>query len=155
MGNQRKLILDQLERKLKPFRGLEKIVIPPQGWINNIRVALNMTLEQLGARLKLTKQGVKNIEERESSGSITIKALKEVAKALDMDFVYGFVPQNGSLENLIDTKARKLASKIVLRTHQNMKLEDQATSEERIKQAIEELTTEIKREMKSSLWDLN
>ena len=103
----------------------------------------------------MTKQGIKKIEERESSGSITIKSLKDVARAFDMHFIYGFVPIQGSIENLVEIKARKLATKIVLRTHQNMKLEDQGNSDERIRQAIEELTNEIKNEMPKSLWDLN
>lgn len=153
MRNQRKLLLEQLDRKLEQFKGIEKILVPATGWINNIRTALNMTLEQLGNRLNMTKQGIKNIEERESSGSISIKSLKEVGKALDMHFVYGFVPIYGSAENMVAKKAHKLARKIVLRTSQNMKLENQGNSEERINQAIAELASEIKREMRKSLWN--
>lgn len=155
MGNQKKLMLEQLDRKLEPFKESEKVPVPAAGWINTIRIALNMTLEQLGKRLNMTKQGIKKIEGRESTGSISIKTLKDVAKALDMHFVYGFVPIHGSMENLVDMKARKLASKIVMRTNQNMKLENQGNSEQRINKAIEELTDEIKREMRKSLWDLN
>ena len=153
MRNQRKLLLDQLDKKLKPFKEIEKLSIPPAGWINNIRLALNMTLEQLGNKLNITKQGVKKIEEREASGAISINALKDVGNALDMHFVYGFVPKHGSIEKLIDVKARELASKIVLRTNQNMKLENQENREELIHEAIEELTGEIKRKMLKSLWD--
>ena len=112
-----------------------------------------MTLEQLGNRLNMTKQGIKEIEERESSESISIKSLRKVGKALDMNFVYGFVPIHGSAENLVDKRAHKLARKIVLRTSQNMQLENQGNSEERISQAITELANEIKQEMQKSLWD--
>ena len=153
MRNQKKLLLEQLDRKLEPFKEIEKVQVPATGWINNIRTALNMTLEQLGNRLNMTKQGIKKIEERESSGSISIKSLKEVGKALDMHFVYGFVPIHGSAENLVDKKAHKLAREIVLRTNQNMKLENQGNSEELISQAIAELANEIKREMRKSLWN--
>ena len=153
MRNQRKLLLDQLDKKLKPFKEIEKVNIPSGGWINNIRIALNMTLEQLGNKLNITKQGVKKIEERESSGAISINLLKEVGNALDMHFVYGFVPKYGSVEKLIDIKARELASKIVLRTNHNMKLEDQENREDLINEAIDELAGEIKRKMLKSLWD--
>lgn len=153
MRNQKKLLLEQLDRKLEPFKGIEKVQVPATGWINNIRTALNMTLEQLGNRLNMTKQGIKKIEERESSGSISIKSLKEVGKALDMHFVYGFVPIHGTAENLVDKKAHKLAREIVLRTNQNMKLENQGNSEELISQAIAELANEIKRKMRKSLWN--
>ncbi len=153
MRNQKKLLLEQLDRKLKPFLGTEKVIIPDQGWIYNIRVALNITLEQLAKKLNMTKQGVKKIEEREFSESISIKSLKEIGKALDMQFVYGFVPKYNSLENLVNHKAEELARKIVLRTNQNMKLENQGNSEDQINRAIVDLTHEIKREMHKSLWD--
>ena len=39
------------------------------------------------------------MENREKDGSITIKALKEIAKALDMQLVYGFVPNDGFIRN--------------------------------------------------------
>jgi len=153
MRNQRKLLLYQIDRKLKPFKEAEKVNIPSAGWVNNIRIALNMTLEQLGNRLNISKQGVKKIEERESSGSISINSLREVGNAFDMNFVYGFVPKHGSIENLIDIKAKKLASKIVLRTNHNMKLENQGNKQELIVNAIDELANEIKHKMHKSLWD--
>jgi predicted DNA-binding mobile mystery protein A len=109
MRNQKKLLLEQLDRKLKPFQGTEKVIIPDKGWIHNIRVALNMTLEQLAKKLNMTKQGIKKIEEREFSESISIKSLKEIGNALDMQLVYGFVPKHNSLENLVAFKAEELA----------------------------------------------
>jgi predicted DNA-binding mobile mystery protein A len=153
MRNQKKLLIEQLDRKLKPFQGTEKVIIPAQGWIYAIRTALNMTLEQLGTKLNMTKQGVKNMEKRESHEAISIKSLKEIATALDMQFVYGFVPKQGTIENFVDYKALELAKKIVLRTSTNMKLENQGNSEEQIDSAIKELASEIKREMRKSLWE--
>lgn len=153
MRKQNKLLIEQLDRKLNPFIETKNIQVPERGWIHSIRITLNMTLQQLGNRLKITSQGVKDIEERESSGSISIKSLREVGKALDMQFVYGFVPNQNSIEEFVGSKARELAKKIVLRTSHNMKLENQGNSEERINQAIDELANEIKREMRKSLWD--
>jgi len=93
------------------------------------------------------------MERREKDGSITIKALREVANALDMQLVYGFVPKDGSLDALVDRKARELAKQIVLRTSNTMKLEDQENSQERIGKAIEERATAIRSEMPKALWD--
>ena len=70
-----------------------------------------------------------------------------------MKFVYGFFPKEGTIEGLVDLKAEKLARRIVLRTNQNMKLEDQGIGDEKIAKTIKELAVEIKREMKKSLWD--
>jgi len=153
MRNKRKLLIEQLDQKLKPFQETEKVLIPNNGWINTIRTTLNMTMAQLGTRLKITRQGVRSIEESETKGSISINSLKEVGKALDLKFVYGFVPKDGTIDNLINIKAEKLAKKIVLRTNQNMILEDQGIGEMKIKETIEDLANEIKREMKKSLWD--
>jgi len=153
MRNKRKLLIEQLDQKLKPFQKAEMVLVPNNGWINTIRTALNMTLAQLGARLKITRQGVRSIEESEAKGSISINSLKEVGMALELKFVYGFVPKDGTIDSLINIKAEKLAKKIVLRTNQNMKLEDQGIGEVKIKETIKDLANEIKREMKKSLWD--
>jgi len=153
MRNHKKLLLEQLDRKLQSFKVIEHIQLPEKGWINTIRISLNMTLEQLGNKLNITRQGMKKIEEREASGAITIKILKEVGKELDLKFVYGFVPNHGTIEDMVDKRARQLAKTIVLRTNQNMKLENQGNSDEQIIKAINELSSEIKREMSRSLWD--
>ena len=63
------------------------------------------------------------------------------------------MPKDGTINNLINLKAEKLAKKIVLRTNQNMKLEDQGIGDEKITKTIKELADEIKREMRKSLWD--
>ena len=153
MRNKKKLLIEQLDQKLAVFKDAVAEPIPQKGWVNTIRTTLNMTMEQLGAKLKLTKGAVQKIEEREAIGQITINKLKDVGEALDMQFVYGFVPKNGTIENLINLKAEKLARKIVLRTNQNMRLEDQGIGDDKINDSIMDLANEIKREMRKSLWD--
>jgi len=112
-----------------------------------------MSILQLGNRLSITKQSVQDMESREKDGSISIKALREAARALDMQLVYGFVPNDGSLEALIDRKAKELATQIVMRTNNSMKLEDQENSKQRIEKAIQERAIAIKTEMPKTLWD--
>ena len=153
MRNKKKLLVQQLDQKLDTFKGTEMILIPPKGWINAIRTTLNMTRDQLGTKLGLTKGAIQKIEEREAAGTITINKLRYVGDVIDMQFVYGFVPKDGSIDNLIQLKAEKLARKIVLRTNQNMKLEDQGISDNKINESIVDLAIEIKREMRKSLWD--
>jgi predicted DNA-binding mobile mystery protein A len=153
MRNKRKLLIEQLDQKLQPFSEARKALVPERGWINTIRTTLNMTMAQLGAKLNITRQGVKRIEESEANGTITLNSLQGVAKAMDLELVYALVPKNGTINNLIQLKAEKLAQKIVLRTNQNMILEDQGIGNEKINQTIKELAVEIRREMKRSLWD--
>lgn len=148
-----KLQLEQLEAKIVQFKPCSSVAVPPTGWVKAIRTALGMSMQQLANRLSISKQSVQDMERRESDGSITIKSLREVAKAMDMELVYGLVPKDGSLDDLIDRKASELASKIVLRTSNTMKLEDQENSDIRIRKAIEERTQSLKYEMPKTLWD--
>jgi predicted DNA-binding mobile mystery protein A len=147
------LQLQQLDSKMGAMAPLRKIAVPPTGWIKAIRTALGMSLLQLGSKLSITKQSAQDMERREKDGSITLKALRETAEVLDMHLVYGFVPKDGSLEELIDRKAKALARSIVLRTSNSMKLEDQENSQQRIDKAIEERAMAIKHEMPKTLWD--
>ncbi|WP_347172909.1 mobile mystery protein A [Polaribacter uvawellassae] len=153
MRNKRKLLIEQLAQKLQPFSKTSKVLVPERGWINTIRTTLNMTMAQLGTKLNITRQGVKRIEESEANGTITLNSLKDVANAMDLKLVYALVPKEGTINNLIQLKAEKLARKIVLRTNQNMKLEDQGIGDKKMAKTIKELANEIKREMKKSLWD--
>ena len=153
MRNQSKLLIEQLDRKLLPFIEAGKVQIPDKGWIFSLRNTLNMTLEQLGRKLNITRQGVKRIENSEESGTITINLLREVGRALDMRLVYGFVPNSGSVSNLIDMKSYELAKRIIQRTDHTMLLEDQATDKEHLDEAVEELATQIRQELRRSIWD--
>lgn len=153
MRNQNKLLIDQLDRKLLPFIEAGKEQIPDKGWIFSLRNTLNMTLEQLGRKLRITRQGVKRIETSEESGTITINLLREVGRALDMRLVYGFVPNHGSISKLIDLKSYELAKRIVQRTDHTMLLEDQATEKEYLNEAVEELAIQIRQDLRRSIWD--
>jgi len=151
--NKKRLQLEQLDRKLRGFNTAAQVTPPPTGWLKAVRVSLGMSLQQLADKLSITKQSVQEIETREKEGNITIKTLKDTASALDMQLVYGFVPKDGTLDDLIERKAKELAIRIVSRTSNTMKLEDQENSKQRIKKAIEERTAIIKNEMPKMLWD--
>ena len=156
-NNKQYLLLQQTDKKLEVFKDVKSTVVPTKGWVNTFRNALKMSLRQLGNRLNIAPQSVKEIEEREANGTITLKSLGDVANAMDMQLVYGFVSKHESLEQMIEKRAKELAKElakeIVLRTNNTMTLEDQQNSIERIEQAIEQKTVEIKYEMPKYLWD--
>jgi len=149
----RKLLIEQLDRKFKILSNFKESETPSKGWLHAVRTALNMSLAQLAKKLGKTAQTVREIELREESKNITLKKLMEAAEALDLKLVYGFVPKEGSLQRMIEIKAEELARKIVLRTSQTMKLEDQEVREERLAKAINERSEKIIMEMPRSLWD--
>jgi predicted DNA-binding mobile mystery protein A len=127
--------------------------MPSRGWVNAFRTALKMSLRQLGNKLNISPQSTKEIEEREANGAITLNTLRDVANAMDLQLVYGFVSKHDSLEQMIEKRAREIATEIVMRTNNTMTLEDQQNSKERIEQAIAQKTADIKHEMPKYLWD--
>jgi predicted DNA-binding mobile mystery protein A len=148
-----KLQFQQLNEKMDKLTVLQHLIMPPIGWIKAIRNGIGMSMEQLGKKLSITKQAVMDIEKREKEGAIPIKSMQEIAKVIDMKFVYGFVPNAGSLEQMIETRSLEIATKIVQRTSTSMKLEDQVNSKERIEKAIKERAAEIINKTPKILWD--
>jgi predicted DNA-binding mobile mystery protein A len=145
--------LDETQDKLNPFSILKSEIKPDNGWVNAIRVSIKMSLRQLGERLHITPQGVRDLEKREKEGAITINTLKEVGRVLDMDLVYGFISRHNSLEDMIEERAREIAEEVVLKTRQTMPLDNPRKSENDIKKAIQQKTYEISSKMPSNLWD--
>ena len=149
----KKLLLEQLDKKLEKFSVLKEADMPPRGWINAIRTAMNMSLVQLAKRLKKTSVSVREIEEREQNKTITLNKLIEVAEKLDLQFVYALLPKESSIEKIIEKRALQVARDIVLRTSHSMGLEEQKNTEERLEKAIRDRTEKIKQEMPKYLWD--
>ncbi|MGL5890952.1 MAG: mobile mystery protein A [Bacteroidia bacterium] len=151
--SKKNLQLQQLNKKMALYANVRKAVPPQSGWIKAIRSALGMTMQQLGNKLAVSKQSIQSLEQREKEGTVTLKALHEAAQALDMKLVYGFVPKDGSIDQLIERKARELAVQIVMRTSNTMKLEGQENTKKRIEKAIAERALMIKNELPKTLWD--
>ena len=149
-NSETQLLLNQTQEKINSFSALKSVEKPDKGWVNTIRVSIKMSLRQLGERLHISPQGVKDLEKREESGAITLNSLKEVGRALDMDLVYGFISRHNSLEDMIEERAREIAEEVVLRT---IKLDNQKNSENDIKKAIQQKTYEISSKMPSNLRD--
>lgn len=152
-GAVQQLQIRQLSDKIKKYQPLFDHGRPARGWVYAIRRALGMSLRQLGGRLQMTPQGVRKLETSEAHGTITIKKMEELGRALEMEFVYGFVSRHGGLEQMIEHRARQLAQEIVRRTHQTMVLEDQNISQDKLKEEVQDLTESIASELPKHLWD--
>ena len=147
------LILEHVDTKISQLKKAGDLVIPAAGWIYSIRKALGMSMRQLGCRMGITPQSVKEIEEREKNGTVTLKVLQQFGKALNLKLVYGFVPSEGSLEKIIERRAMELATEIVKGTSVSMKLEDQENKPDRLKKAVKEKAQAIKLLMPRHIWD--
>ena len=111
-----------------------------------------MSMRQMAKRINRTTPAIQTLERNEARGKITLKSLNDAAMAFDMKLVYGLVPIEGSLEDIIEKKARELAIEIVKRTNRTMVLEDQRVSDKRLRKEVKELTKEIVDEMPRKLW---
>ncbi len=148
-----KLILEQIDRQILQLKNIEDLSIPSSGWIKAIRKSLGMSMRQLGNRMGITAQSVKEIEDRELYGTISVKVLKQFGNALNMKFIYGFIPVESNLESMINQRAMEIAQEIVHRTSISMKLEDQEIEPARINHAISEKANDLKKKMPRYLWD--
>lgn len=129
-----RLAIDRLYKTTAPLRQLPKL---QHGWIATIRAALGMSQEALGSRLKIPKQRVSQLEQRERAGEIKLSQLRDAAHALNCDLVYALVPRE-PLETIVQKRAREVALRELGAVARTMQLEDQATKidEDRIRDYI-------------------
>ena len=148
-----KLYLEQIDRKIKAFSGVLPDSKPMGGWIEAVRKAIGMNMRQLATKMNKTPQAIKQIQEREKAGTITLNSLEETAAAMNMRLVYAIVPmETSSLSELTQQQAEKMAKEIVIRANKTMSLEDQKISEKRIKNSIKEISAELA-ENPEKLWE--
>jgi len=114
----------QLDARLGKDARLHTIESPKRGWIRAVRTALGMSAGQLGARLGMTRQGVIDVEKRESAESISLGTLRKVAQGLECDLVVALVPKD-SFENIVRQQAMRKALHERNRVVQTMRLEAQ------------------------------
>lgn len=123
-----------------------------RGWIERFRAALGMSITDLAAKAGLDRSVVSRAEKREKDGNITIKQIEKIAEAMGGKFVYAIIPQEGRVEDLIMEQARKKAKRVVTRTRAHMALEAQSEGLQNQEDAIEELASEMAREMQRGFW---
>lgn len=142
----------QIDRRLERIRPILPALRPPsRGWIATLRNAFGMTQADLAARMEVSQQAIGQLEERETDGSTTVKALREAARALGGELVYAIVPERPISETL-EKRADRLARQMTASLRQTMRLEDQETDVD-----LEERTREIVRELLASpgrLWSV-
>ena len=143
----RNLRLKQLDRALEPYRAAREVPRPSKGWIRSIRQALGVSSGELARRLGTSRQLPLQLEKGEAEDRITLKSLRAAANALDCDLVYALVPRAGSMQELIESRARTEAKNRVVGVEHSMALENQAVG--RIDEAVEAETRRLVRKRTS------
>jgi predicted DNA-binding mobile mystery protein A len=141
----RQLRSQQLDRALAPLRSAE-LSRPAKGWIRAIREALGVSSGELAGRMRTNRSLVVQQEKAEAEDRITLKSLRAYANALDCELVYAFIPRAGTLQELVDARARVAAKANVLGVEHTMALENQASGN--LEQAIEAETERLTRKRK-------
>jgi predicted DNA-binding mobile mystery protein A len=112
-----------------------------------------MTLEQLAHRLGVAKTTVQDLERSEARGAISIKSLERVGKALGCRLSYTLIPEQGSLEAIVDARAASLARRRLARVTHSMELEGQGSSSAVNESQVRQLAAEIKAKLPSEIWE--
>ncbi len=144
-----------LEPKLNQLKLLLDITRPRSGWLKAIRGALGITTRQLGRRLGSTHQVILRQEEREITGAVTLESLDRAARAMGCRFVYALVPEPryGSLEAILDERARSLARTLAKDVSHSMKLENQGVDIGNTEAQIERLAQDLKAKLDPRIWE--
>jgi len=108
-----------------------------------------MTQAHVAARMGVSRQAVSQLEAREADGSVTLKAMEQVAEAFGGRLVYAIVPERPICETL-EQRAARMAARMMGSVRHSMKLEDQEPLS-----SLDEPTRELAKELISSprrLW---
>lgn len=150
----RKLAVKQLDARLQKLEVLRMFDIPVKGWVRAIRDALGMTSKQLGKRAGLTQARIARIEKDELSGKTTLKTIERIANVMQCRFVYAFIPE-ATLQEIIETQARKVAKKRVNYVTHTMRLEFQELPVKQQNEQIERIVDELLTQRPQDLWNID
>lgn len=141
-----------LDSKIASLPPLQKMQRPHKGWIRAVKEALGMSSKQLAARLGVSAPRITALEKSEVEETVTLASLRRAAEALDCALVYSFVPK-GSFEEVLQTRARRIAAEIIGKVDHTMRLEAQNLQSEKLNEEIENLAAQILREQHKIIWD--
>ncbi len=144
---------NQIDRYLSLYSHIKELPPPKSGWVKYIRNALGMTTQQLANRLKVTRANVARIEQAEMHNGITLKALSNVAQAMNCRLVYAIVP-NTTIKQIIEEQARKYVKKHLNEVSYHMALESQTVKDKKALEAqIEDLVQKFLSKSTKAIWD--
>ena len=148
-----RLLSEQLEDSIDPFRSALPAARPPKGWARAVRQALGMSAEQLARRVGVSRETIATLERSEARGRITLASLERLARGLGCRVVYALVPENGaSLADVRRKRALELARAQLARVSHTMRLEAQGLTPERERRQLERLADDLLARSPRRLW---
>ncbi len=138
----RKLLREQLDKKLEALKIWRDSGASEIGWVKAIRKALGMSTADMAHQVGIDQSRISRIENAEMAGNVKLSTMKKIAEGMDMDFVYGFVPRT-SLEDMVRQQAKKIAFERISRIHHTMSLEMQEVTPEEQETALKDMLDQI------------
>ena len=149
-----KIRRQQLQDKINLLKRFFQLMgYEKNSWVRMMREALGINQTQLAKLIGSSQPRVAKIENDELDGKVTLETLEKVADAMHMKFVYGFVPKDESLEEIVENRARKIAVERLKRISHSMALEDQGLYAKENKQALENMIQKIMINEHKKIWD--
>ena len=147
----KKLIREQLDKKLIPLKTLANSGMPEMGWIKSIREALGMSAKDVAKKVGIDQSRISRLENAEKNGNVKLSSLQRIATGLGMEFVYGIVPKN-TLESLVREQALKIAKDKMKRLSHTMHLELQELSDDEKENALKDMIDKILIDEPKDFW---
>ncbi len=98
---ERKLLRKKLDKEMRYYRLAGREKNPTSGLLRVVRQALKIPIKEMMERMGIGETAVFDLEEREETGSITLRSLGRMAEAMGCKVVYGVVTASGkTLEEL-------------------------------------------------------
>jgi DNA-binding Xre family transcriptional regulator len=92
---ERKLLRKKLDREMRYYRLAAREHNPTNGLLRAVREALRVPLKEMTERTGVERSGLLGLEEREETGSITLRSLERMAEAMGCKVAYGLVAADG------------------------------------------------------------
>ncbi len=105
VATDRKLLRKKLDKEMRFYRLAGREQNPTNGLLRAVREALRIPFREMTESIGVERSGLIGLEERERTGSITLRSLGRMAEAMGCKVVYGVVPLDGkTLEELAEER---------------------------------------------------
>jgi hypothetical protein len=102
---ERKVLLRKLDKEMRHYRLAAREENPTSELLRTVRKVLRVPMKEMAGKMGIVESTLFQLEGREGTGSITLRALGRVAEAMGCKVVYGVVPLNGkTLEELAEER---------------------------------------------------
>jgi transcriptional regulator with XRE-family HTH domain len=102
---ERRVLLKKMDKEMRHYRLAARAKNPTNELLRTVRKVLRVPMKEMAEKMGIVESALFQMEDREGTGSITLRSLDRMAGAMDCKVVYGVVPLNGkTLEELAEER---------------------------------------------------